>query len=720
MMSTGTSAADSGNESIPEDLKAEHLLVLLALEDGNRDHGRAVSRAEVLQQLDEEDRGVLAEAYAEDLGPAVGRVLRLLYRRPLVFSPGKQGRKRYYGSKRVLDPGSAKLSDEMKSKRARAMDLARRRVSKLGRAVRMADMQEAPQEHLRAGNRLTPKDVRESIQSLHATGDLVAIGEVPGDGAGRKLYLPKDFADDVAEYRPEEPLTWREEVLDAFRECWRRKKIEAEEADRLPEPVVTGEVRAVVESRQPDHPKLENPQLLINALQGLARGDNQRLRKIRRPGRISVLWVPAEIDDDGFEVAGTYAHDTERIEEAVRRAEERRNLPAVTLEQIRYETQRDLALEPRGEHALYEALGDVTKETVADGNGGRVRRVDQRVRKVGAVEGTAYYSTVPSEWAAEFVSLLALEAGWEKGAFKKRLSGLREVQLPTVKLGRIRTAGAQLSELVDEAERLMRLEGLPDRFRERAAALGHEAEKLISMCHKREASVAKDGFEPEGIQTEHEGWTAEEVRDVLGPLFYRVNEETSSKSLIPLLDWAILRVPNPAFESRRSGEHHTACEYLFERTSTLLYAARRWGGREAALQASTAGTALGRLRDLRYVLPALERTDADSRLTAIACMAFLQDDRALPHLRRVAHGDPRTGVRDSACWAYGFIGGEDVAALVEETTERDQPGLAEAVLESTNGKPTLADWIRGPGDPGRSRKERKTELAPPRAGDRGG
>src|SRR3712207_423594 len=92
-------------------VKAEHLIVLRALEVVNLAHSRAASVHEVVAALLPEHSTLLQHVYRRSLTLAVSSVLHQLLHRQVVFSPGANGSKRYYGSARVLAQDKAPLPD---------------------------------------------------------------------------------------------------------------------------------------------------------------------------------------------------------------------------------------------------------------------------------------------------------------------------------------------------------------------------------------------------------------------------------------------------------------------------------------------------------------------------------------------------------------------------------------------------------------------------------
>jgi HEAT repeat protein len=133
----------------------------------------------------------------------------------------------------------------------------------------------------------------------------------------------------------------------------------------------------------------------------------------------------------------------------------------------------------------------------------------------------------------------------------------------------------------------------------------------------------------------------------------------------------IRRIPNPNFRSRFSNHPDEAPSYLFDRTDALIYAAQKWGGYEAYFQASLAAFNLGLLRDARFVLPLLSMRKFDDRLAGVACLAFIQTERAIEKLRAIAVQDSSSIVREAALWACGFIEGKRAEDLFSSQQECD-------------------------------------------------
>jgi len=202
--------------------KREHQTVLCALEIANLAFKRVVSVDELAKALTNKERKQLEAKYAKDLGQTLSKILNLLSRRGLVFSPGKIGKRSYYGTKSALDAKTAVLPTEQ-SRRRCVLELVQQIVTKLGRAVRIGDVIEHAGVALDTDD-LTPMTITRDILSLKETGELRLTGTIRGDGKGINLYLPAEL--DPNAFKVREPLTWLEEVAQIFNEnCGRLVRI---------------------------------------------------------------------------------------------------------------------------------------------------------------------------------------------------------------------------------------------------------------------------------------------------------------------------------------------------------------------------------------------------------------------------------------------------------------------------------------------------------------
>jgi hypothetical protein len=117
----------------PNTLTKEHRIILRALEAANIGLSRVITVQEIALAISEDDAKYLRKRYTSKLSLVISKVLDLLRKRGLVFSPGKITSKRYYGSASAIDPATSPLPDD-KSRRARVLELVRRVITekKLG------------------------------------------------------------------------------------------------------------------------------------------------------------------------------------------------------------------------------------------------------------------------------------------------------------------------------------------------------------------------------------------------------------------------------------------------------------------------------------------------------------------------------------------------------------------------------------------------------------
>lgn len=622
---------------------------------------------EVVAALTVKERNLLEQTYSKDLSSLVAVILRLLLVRSVVFSPGKFGTRYYYGVASVLDPVTSPLPTE-ESRRRRVLELVRRTVMELGRAVRNIDVLEYAASTLDVGD-LTPTLITRDILGLKESGELRLVGLVRGDGRGINLYLPTEL--NLKDYPAPAAPTWLEEVRHTFNEMWAERTAQAADNGKL-RPLSTGEVRVRLRdsSRYPEN--FTDPMVFVNAMQQLAQTSNPVVRKVRRLNQRAMLWAPANLDDAQLDVGDAYASDVERISEAVRRAEHALTRP-VTLHDVQDQVELDPSIQPSGTSSIFSILSDAAKEHVGVHKGVRNKRATQHVHRIGKIADTAYYATTKSPEAAAFVEFGRLELHWSGMRVSEQLETLAIISLPTVAVGRVMLASTEIAAVVRDLDQL-RTEGLlHGAQRQRAAELSEHITEVDDAVRRwLDEHGAVGGNLPKSVATDVPTWTANELLEVIRPLYPRSQKLQRGSKLLPLLGDAIRRVRNPRYANRFSTDSRIASEYLFDRTDALIYAAKEWSGHECGLQATLAGNELGRLRDVRFVLPALDSKDFNVRLSVVSCLAFLSSDVGNNRLREVATNDPDPGVRQSALWAYGFAGATDVRELLDTRSKNDQ------------------------------------------------
>lgn len=648
---------------------AEHEIVLRAAGIANRALGRAVCTSEVIKALTPREVNTLRAAYALDLGLTVSKVLGLLCARGCVFSAGKLGTRHFYGVVGVLDPATG-VPPDAQSRRARVLGLVRAAVEALGRSVRMCDILEHAAK-LPEVSGLKPLDITIAVMSLKHEGELRHVGSVRGDGKGINLYLPAEL--DPKDYPPPRLLTRIEEVAHAFGELWAERESQASAEGRKPYPLSTGEIRIRLRTSAQHHEHFSSPMIIVNSMQQLAKSENPTVRKVRRPNHRAVLWAPAGVADSELNAGDAYASNAERMVEAVRRAEDMLGRP-VTQRDVRDQIDRDPCLLPDGTSRLFSILSEAAKETIAAGkNGGRRGRMAQRIRRVGKVADMAYYSARGAAEGEAFIKFKRLELWWSAARAGEEIEALDLCSLPGVAVGRALLIIAEITEGMTELEPLHGGRRLQAEQRQRADEMRAEMSEALDLARawlKDHAWGAR--ALPRDVNTAVPGLTADELLEIIRPLYPTARTLSNSSKLVGLKGHAIRRIPNPDYSGRFPADQRAASEYLFDRADALIYTAKEWGGYECCLQATLAGNELGRLRDRRFVLPALDGEDFNSRLAAVACLAFLGLESCEGCLRRLVFDDPDPGVRQSALWAYGFAGGADARELLVSRSKDDK------------------------------------------------
>lgn len=101
---------------------------------------------------------------------------------------------------------------------------------------------------------------------------------------------------------------------------------------------------------------------------------------------------------------------------------------------------------------------------------------------------------------------------------------------------------------------------------------------------------------------------------------------------------------------------------------------------------NTSWKEIGLLRDPRFIIPALDSKDFNNRLCAVSCLAFLPYEDGNVKLLQLATKDIDAGVRQSALWASGFIGGEKAISFIQKQILRDKDSrvrdFAEKIVEN--------------------------------------
>lgn len=669
--SKGSASSISAAERLKlrKGLRRSHLIVFRALEVANLRLSRVTTVSEVAECMLPDEAMWIGQNYAKELRTLITTILGLLIKRGLVFSPGRIGAKRYYGSTSILEPEKSPLPNAL-SRRQRVLGIVYRAVEHFGRAVRTGDVLDFCSS-LGDEINIDPEFIARDILNLADNGELAVIGTVRGDENGTKLYLPSNMNPDS--YMPREPLSWLEEVAKAFGQLWEEEVNRATNEGRRPRPIATGEVRARLTLSPNPNPKLDTLCYLPNALSQLADTKDALIRKVERPGKRSVMWAPVGMKNDALDLGDAYASDVERVAGALERACRRLGRP-VTVSDVRDEVEMDPSLQPAGKLQLRNILSDISKEKIDAGDGVRRDRVTRRCFYVGKVKGASYYchDAGTADEARSYIRFRQIELRWSESATMADPDAYMRCALPSVAIGRAMLVKTETEAITNDIDEFLR-EGVVD------GATRHEAELLREQVSEVMGTASEwltqnfmEGLSlPPEVSLDIPGWTASELLQSLKPVWPSAKEVKPHNRLLGTIWTNIRRFPNPEFESRFSKVSHKAFEYLYDRTDALLFAATRWGGRECCMQAMIVRSEVGTLRDPRFIYPALGSPIFEERLKAVASLAFLWSEEGNEILRRAAICDTESGIRVSALWAYGFAGGEQAKELLSQQAERD-------------------------------------------------
>ncbi len=674
------------------DLKPEHSLVLEAIGAANQANQRVATIAEISKAFTPKEIARLRAVYdAKDLSTLIRKIVDLLRARGLVFTPGKIGKHRYYGSVNVLDPQTSSLPT-IQSRRQRVLTLVRNAVAHYSRAARIVDIFEYAATDAEVSG-LSQADITHDVLSLVETEELRVIGATRGGNGGINLYLPREL--DEERYKPTEPLTWLEEVAKAITSFWSERAKHATARGQRPCPLSTGEIRAHLATLEFKHqPNLsrDGTQLIIDAVKFLSSTSDPVLRRIKRPKEKTLLWVPVWVKDEDLDLGDAYTNDGERIGEAVKRAQKRLGRP-VNVRDISEEVEFDPSLRPAGASSLFMILSDQAKETLSHGVGkGRRGRITRRVFRAGRLGGDAYYCMENLPEAQAWIKFRQLELKWRELDEGEQLDALDTLSISSIAVGRAMLFATAVESLLEELNGLRRRKQANGATRRACEELRGAINGVAQGTREWLAEHAKDAENlPSAVSTVVPAWTSQELLEFIRPFYPQAQKITSTK-LITLMGNEIRRVSNPHFESRFDEDQHSAAEFLYDRTDALIYSAKQWGGYECCMQAMLAGSELGWLRDPRFIFPALELDNFENRLTGVSCLAFLQSEEGNALLRHLATADPYPGVRQSALWAYGFAVGDKASELVRKVVKNEKDFRVKEFAKEMLDKGSASWW----------------------------
>jgi hypothetical protein len=674
-------------------------IVSAALSAAEIELGGPVCLSEIIDYISQDDQRHISQRFAKsEFRQAVHNLLGALCDVGGVWTDGAQARARRYASVRRGSTPESAVADSVLSRRQATLRLVRAAVASHGRAVRICDVAAiawpdgAPAESM--------SGISHAMASLAQTGELSITGHVRGGGLdGSTLYLPSDT--DPSSFSARGPLSALERVAHAFDCVWNEEVRDAKLKGRLPRPIPSRRVRERIHATAPEDEILAEKVTLGNLMCRLEGTAADSLRIARRSvSHIACLWAPADTGDDELDLEGAYASDSERIIEAARRAQAMSDAPTIGQRAVVVQCEADDDLRVTQAKSVRHVLYDLSRETVSQGIFGPGRpRVTQNILFVGRVARDKHYvvrlaNDGDDVWKDRITTARVYQAA---EVIRREMVDLRisleidnagNQREDALALGRLRTCASML----DQFQR--RVDDLIDRNTRDAAEIAKSLRENLVGLQQRIAEKSVDVLARPTLRRDHLGdllttlderiigWTAQELGSVWGMLDASKAGKTGTK-LISQLGPRIRRFRNPDYQAHHLGGRDGA-EYLFERTSSLLYLAQRYGGRECVMLAALAYHALGLLRDERFAAQCVFNPDADVRLAGIACLAFLRGPSALSCIERAIEREPSDRVRASALWAYAFADGENPGRLASPFVQCGQvrlQNMARAILE---------------------------------------
>lgn len=644
-------------------ISAAHQIVLRGLEIANIAEARVCSVEETIAVLEAAGCAALHVEYPlRGISTSVAKILSQLFSRKVIFSPGKIGKHRYYGSARILRPELRSLPLHQ-SRRQRVLELIRHSVAQLNRCVQTADLI-AIAERTALFSDIGRVFIVRDVQSLLRTGAVVVVESIRGGGCdGWQTICPADI--DPANLHGIRPKSWLETVVAAFGSAW-ADEAQLAEAEGRPPRGLTTETLTDRLRQTCDHPNASDTQLVANAMIALASSSQPVIRRAAgHRGVQTLLWAPAAVSDEALDAGNTFATDEARAAEAVRRACVAAGTCAVGRAAVEAVAAKDPLLAPTGSRTLAAVLSDASKQWLYSGEAIRLQRVHPVIHRAGRIGAEAFYTAIDHTCIATdaerqalranaFVMALQCELSWTKIRAVERLMSISHAVIPSVALGRAIIIEAECSELGTAIEHIA-TEDVSDghtggRKRELLALVRDAHESAATVITQARSGIDVSTTYPSGPPVHSvPTWTAAELLGVLQGVYPRADSVVNPTELVGLMFPYVRKMPNPDFTSRRTGP-----ESLFDSASALMYAAQQWGGHHAILLAGIAVQELDHLRDPKYVIPGLLHRNSEVRLVAVACLAFLWSAESKEALKRTLVDEAEAGVRESALWAYGF------------------------------------------------------------------
>ncbi|MBP9110049.1 MAG: HEAT repeat domain-containing protein, partial [Pyrinomonadaceae bacterium] len=402
-------------------------------------------------------------------------------------------------------------------------------------------------------------------------------------------------------------------------------------------------------------------QAVANAVLILARPTaNPALRRVRRETYSKGLWVPFNVKDTEIDLDGPPKNDSERVNLLIRHAVKRLERPVNSRD-----LNEELKLYPELKLARHKSMNVLLSQQLKITDVNRIWHW---------TEWYYYIGNKNSVSANAYIKLKALESEWKNLNVAIVLDDVDNCLLKTVAYGRCMLIKNTADKITPILRSLQANKKFGEVVNTEAKVVLEEITPLRSRIESWLSNNRAIELElPQHVDQTVAGLTPEELWRLLQPLYPETVKTRTITDLSNLLGDDILRFRNPFYKPSFCNGKLETVPYLYDRTDAFIYAARKWGGVECSVQAAQAASNLGQLRDVRFVLAGICSKDYNDRLLAVACLAFLQAEGTAERLAEVCINDVEAGVRESALWAYGFVGGS-INKLISkmERTEKNR------------------------------------------------
>ncbi len=422
----------------------------------------------------------------------------------------------------------------------------------------------------------------------------------------------------------------------------------------MPKPILTNDVYQYLVANDF---KFNDKRTLPNTLLHLSQKQNALIKKVKHRGEHFSAWIPIGVSDGELNLEDSYGSDSERIKAAVQKCIKKFDR-AVCAEEVLEEVNADENLQLMGKASLAVQLNGLTKEKAYVKGKLINRHKHSIVRKAGQFNGTAYYfygKKTDEIKYSPFVKFLNLKQRREQSNAEKHLEEIEGCRLPTVAAGRALLVASEARKLLLEINEVVNSNSLASEIKYEAENVSKDISQIIELAEEWiKSKNVKNLNLPSEVDTSTPGLTAKELLEIIKPFYPKAREVKDPNKLITLLYNDIRRVPNPNFKKRFSNNSDETASFLFDKTDALLFVAHNWGGLECSFQANLASSELGNLRDVRFIIPALNSKSFDERLSAVACLAFLQNEEGNKYLSKTMLEDFDPNIRQAAVWGSGL------------------------------------------------------------------